>query len=879
MHQPPRWAVRFFDWYCHPGLSEEIKGDLLEQFEHDLDTIGPTKARRNFVLHVIKFFHPKIYKRSYSFAKPTIMMMFLSYLKLAKRSMIKDKVYSVINIAGLSVGLAAGLMITMHIIHELSYDKFHDKADRIYRVAELVTQEGETIENSASLPIPFGTTFLTDYPQFKVTRFFETYNKSPLISWEEGDKRFYEDQFLFTDSSFFDIFSFKLIKGDKATALKDAHAVVLTESMARKYFGDVDPIGKTLKYEKDHLLTVTGVMEDVPSNSHFKFDFLASFQETAQVLKAGGVGSVGDSWFWNPCHTYMRLPEGFHTSDLENLLTEFTQKRVPENLRSDALSISFYPQPLTDIHLHSDLYQEFEPNGSASSVYFSGIISFFILLIAGVNFVNLSTARAVRRSREVGVRKSLGARRSQLIWQFLVESVLISVESMLLALAFIYLLGPSMENLLQLQLGMEVILNPIFHVALWSLVILLGLTAGAYPAFILSGYKPTVIFSDSTNRAGVRRSSWVREGLVIFQLSISTFLIIATIIVFNQREFLFNKDLGFEKENIVMFSIRGTELKDNFEVFRGEVLKHPKVVEASALGSPLGEDALVTRTYFEGIENHLNVYMIAADPNFLNTFGFEVIEGQKPIPGQPIEYDRYYANETFLELFPDSSLASLPRLVGRKRDRQDPIVGIIKDFHFYSLRSEIKPFLFRVIPANHLSFAAVKIQPGSTFNTLNFIEETGQKFIGEQPVDFFFLDDRLDQLYQKEQQASLLFGYFAMLALIITCLGLFSLSSYLATQKTKEISIRKVFGASIANILSNIFKGYLKLILAACIIVVPLSWFMMSNWLQHFAYHVELSWYTIAVGVMASGLIAVVTVSFQSIKAARTNPADSLRLE
>lgn len=879
---PPRWAGKLFDWYCNPDLKEELKGDIYQQFYEEVDEKGIKKAKFNFVLNVFRFFHPKIYQKKGN-RKFNSNMMFFNYFKLAKRNLVKDPLFSFINITGLTLGLTAGLLISIYLYHELSYDKFHLNAENVYRIAELATQNGEVVENSASIPIPFGPSFSDDYPDIKFVRFYRTYNKTPLVSLENSDIQFYEKKFLFTDSTFFDIFSFELIKGNPLTALDGGHSVVITESMVKKYFGDQDPIGKILKYESTLLLEVTGVVKDVPSNSHFDFDFLASYQNPPEVMKAGGVNSDGQGWFWNPCHTYVLVPENYSEEKLNANISEFTEKRIPENLRTDALNISFYSQRLADIHLHSDLYQEFGSNNNLKNVYFAAIIAFFIIIIASVNFINLSTARAIHRAKEVGVRKTLGAARSQLIGQFLIESILISLIALITSTALIYFFAPFLEYILQIKLGLGIFEEYLFYVVLIVFTILLGLLAGIYPAIIISSFKPASIFNNSHGGLKGKGSSITRKGLVVFQLSISTFLIIATLVVFNQRNFLYEKDLGFGKDNLVMISIRGTEVKNNFELFRNDLLNNPNIKNASAIGSLIGEDALVTRTYFEGMENHLNIYIVAVDVNFFETFEIELIEGQdltKEILSEYlVESSVYLVNQSFLQLFPNKSLEELPRLVGRNRMRRDPIISIVKDFHFYPLYNEIKPLALRVMSSNVLSFAAIKIGSENISESLNSIETSWKKFANDKPLDYFFLDDRLNKMYRNEEKASRLFGYFSVLAVVIACLGMFSLSSYTAIQKTKEIGIRKVFGASVSEIIRQLSINYLKLVIIAFIIIVPITWFAMNKWLDSFAYQIDLSWSIFIVGAIVSIAITLVTVSYQSFRAAKTSPAKALRKE
>ncbi len=805
--------------------------------------------------------------------------MFTNYLKIALRNLLKSKGYTFINVAGLAVGLACCLLILLFVRDELSYDRHYEQADRIYRIT-LEALLGEQEINGPISPAPMAQALVTDYPEVvQATRLF-TFSGETFVRYE--DKRFVEERFFFGDSTVFEVFSFLLLRGDPETALVEPLTVVLTESTAQKYFGPDDPIGQTIEVDGDDY-RVTGVTTDVPENSHFHFDFL------------GSLGTLGNSrnpmWVSNNFRTYFILAEGHTAEDLEAKFPAMVEKYAGpqveeilgitvEQFFASGGKFEFHVQALTDIHLHSQLNYEIEPNGDITYVYAFSIIAFLILLIACINFMNLATARSAGRAKEVGVRKVLGSNRRQLTLQFLMESMLLSVVALGVALVLAVVLLPVFNTLagktLVIDYGDGVMLA-----GLIGLAVMVGLLAGSYPAFFLASFRIVNVLKGQ-GQAGLK-SSRLRSGLVVFQFVISIALMIGTAMVYRQVDFVQNKHLGFEKEHVIVLE-RFDALGPQQDAFKEQLLQHPNVVAVAGANTLPGRTFGDTSFFPEGAppDQLRNIRLLFTDFDLFETLNLELVDGRFFSRDFSTDSTAIILNEAAVKEFGLTVEEAVgKRLVspgfGEDEAQFISIIGVMKDFHFQSLHDAIRPlgvFIGRTLP-----YLAVRVRPDDIPGTLARLETAWQAFAPDQPFTYSFLDSDVDALYQADQRQGSLFGIFALWAIVIACLGLFGLAAFTAEQRTKEIGVRKVLGATVPGIIVLLSKEFTKLVGIAFVVAAPLAYLFIDRWLQDFAFRVDISWWIFLMAGLAALVIAWLTVSYQSIRAALTNPVDALRYE
>lgn len=801
--------------------------------------------------------------------------MLKNYVKIVLRNMARHKGYALINIAGLATGIACCVLILLWVQDEISFDAYHEHAERIYRLVE-VMQEGDRSEHYPSAPFGMAPALRTEFGEdVTPVRFFGYSTIVPLISYD--DKRFYEKRFFFADSTVFDVFSFTFIEGNPQTALDQPHSVVITRDMAHKYFGEEHALGKVLRFENQIDFQVTGVIENVPANSHFHFDFLASLLDMESVFRVVGT-PVGwlQSMYWNPCHTYVLLSENLSQAEFEARLSALVDKYYPDTFKS---SISFYTQPLLDIHLRASLNEELEPQGDITYVYIFSIVALFILLLACVNFMNLSTARASMRAKEVGLRKVLGACRGQLARQFLGEAMLFSLLALLLALVLIEMALPVFNSITEKELRIDYLGNWPWLALLLGLALLVGFFAGSYPALFLSRFHPVAVLKGDP-ASGVGGHATLRKALVVFQFSIAIVLIVGTLIVSDQLELLRNKKLGFDKEHLLVLSLRGTPLRDQPDAFKNELLNVTGVEGVTVASDYPGGLINVYPFYVEqnGELQRLDLPAFFSDHDFVDVMGMELLQGRPISP-------RLASDSTEAFILNEAAVRGLgwDQPVGKdfrfgEDDRIGRVVGVVKDFHFFSLHQPAQPAVIHVWPFWY-EYMLVKVHAQNMSDTIAEVGQVWSQFINGRPFDAFFLDDTLDQLYRSEQKLSEVFRSFAVLAIFIACLGLFGLAAFAATQRTKEIGVRKVLGATVANITALMSKDFVKLVLVANLIAWPVAYVAASKWLEGFAYRIDIGWWVFALAGGLALLIALATVSTQAIRAALANPVESLRYE
>lgn len=810
--------------------------------------------------------------------------MFKNYLQIAFRNLSKHKVHSSINVIGLAIGLASFVLIFLYVQDELSYDRYHSKADRIYRV----TAEIVGAENSSSMPFPAGHTLLADYPNYveSVVRFFNFQVPTVAISYapESGDViRFNESRFFLVDSSLFDVFDFEMISGEKETALVRPNTMLITESTATKYFDDADPIGRTLRLEQNGNLDfeVVGVIADTPKNSHFEFDFLASMSTTDAFSRNGGPFQ-NNNWFWNPVWTYIVMPENVDVAAFESYFPAFVEKYWPPQVKADAIMSI---QPLTDIHLTSNLDFEIRTNSDEAYVYIFSVIAFFILIIACINFMNLTTARSSQRSREVGMRKVLGAIRPQLIRQFLSESVMLAIIATAVAVPLVYLALPVLNNFADKGLSFNPFTEPLLLGSLAGVALLVGFISGLYPALFLSSFQPAEALKGSTRIGGASMATFVRKGLVVIQFAISIILIVGTVVAYNQINFMQNKDLGFDQDQVILIPIAGSGITQQWRAFKQQVLEYASVQYMTVVHDIPGSKYQTNSYVIEGVTEAQQYPVLWVHDDFVETFNMELVAGRGYSADFPADSSSsIMINEAMVDRL---GFGTADETLGRRmtvNNNTRQIVGVVKDFHYASLHTEISPFVIeRFSGPGQMNFfgryAAIKIAPGDMSGTIAFLSEKWEAFVPGRPFEYLFLDQELDNMYTAEVTLGKVATGFSILAIFVACLGLFGMAMFTAERRTKEIGVRKALGASIAGIVNLLSGESVKLVLVAFIIACPVGYLMIENWLQTFTYRTTVGIMPFAIAGVVVLSIAWLTVSLQAVRSALANPVDSLQMD
>lgn len=793
--------------------------------------------------------------------------MIKNYFKIALRNLWRHRGFSFINIAGLSIGITAGFFIFMYVAFELSYDKFHSKADRIYRLVTDIKTPSETI-NTGITSWAFAPNIKADLPE--VESFVRTSGVSFLV--RRGNIKFQEERSMFADSAFFKVFDFKLLQGDPKTALTAPASIVFTESTAKKYFGNANPMGQTVLVTGDAVpAIVTGVMKDFPENSQIKADMVISMTSLTQKFNKG----IDDRWGNFGATTYLLLKPGTTQKALEAKLPAFLQNRNGEGMKKSQMFYTLFLEPLKTVYLYSK--RGGQETGSISNVYIFGIVAIFILLIACINFINLTTARSVERAKEVGIRKVVGAERGQLASQFIGESVVLCLIAFILTLIFSALLLPMFNQLAGKTISTGIFSNWYYLTILFVTSVGIGLLAGIYPALVLSSFKPVMVLKGRFS--GSNKGNVLRKTLVVAQFSISIALIIGTIVVYTQMDFMRNRDLGFSKDQMLVLNTNDDPAKD---ALKQAISLLPGVKSTAAASSIPGGGNSGAYSEIENKKGDLqiaNLDLYFVDYDYVNQFKIKMVAGRSF--SRSFGTDTAQAmliNEAAVKLF---GYSSPQQAIGRRFKqwgREGKIVGVMKDFHFRSLQEVIKPLTMRIEMRN-LDLITVKVSPKNLSSTLAQIESKWKELIPNRPYNYYFLDEFFDRQYRSEQRFGKLFFNFAVLAIFISCLGLLGLASYSTLQRTREIGIRKVLGASVSGIVNLLSFDFLKLVIASFFIAMPLAWYFMHKWLQDFAYRIDISWWIFVLAGILAIMVAIATISFQAIKAAMSNPVKSLRSE
>jgi putative ABC transport system permease protein len=805
--------------------------------------------------------------------------MFKNYIKTALRNIKRNKLYSVLNIAGLAIGVACCLLILLYVQDELSYDRFHEKSDRIYRVCSIFDIKDRYM-NFASTAHVLGPMFKDEYPEVENFVRFNSYGSRRVIRYK--NREFAEEKFIWVDNSIFEIFSFKLLKGNPEDALVKPNTVVITEEMAEKYFGQENPIGKNLRVHNDTLYLVTGVIENVPTNSHMRPDFFASFSTLDLKPKGNATEDLVSNIDY---YTYVLLREGTDYKQLEQKFVGFVDRHIGALLKSFGGTAKYELEPLTSIYLHSERDGQLERTGDVTYVYLFSGIGLFILLLACLNFMNLSTARSANRAKEVGLRKVVGAQRPQLMKQFIGESMILTFIALIFSLILVAFSMPIFNSISGKELTMTYFSSPHFLLGLASLFVFVSLIGGSYPAFFLSAFRPVDVLQGRLKRG--TKSSVLRIALVSVQFTVSIVLIIGTLIVDKQLNFVRNRKLGYDKDHVIALRIRNEETQKKYQAIKNELLKHPNILKLSASSSlPLGRNSFTAHHAVGKPEDELiMLHTQIVDEDFIDTYNIEIVEGRnfsKEFATDPQE--AIILNEAAVKKlgWQDNSLGQQIELfMSLHKRKKYKVIGIVKDYHFASLHEEIQPLvLYNANPYGGYHYRiSMRTIPENIQETVAFVKSKWREFDSQYPIEYVFLDEQYDALYRAEERLGQLFGYFTTLAIIIGCLGLFGLSAFSAEQRTKEIGIRKVLGATIPGVILLLVKEFTKWVLLAVLIAWPLGYYIMNTWLQNFAYRISLEFSTFLLAAALALIISIITVIYQAARAAIANPIDSLRYE
>ncbi len=806
--------------------------------------------------------------------------MLKNYLVSALRSFLRHKSFTFLNIIGLSLGMAASLLILQYVKYERSFDTFHSKANDIYRIQYNGWQNGKLrFECAAAVPA-VGPALKNNFPEVK--QFTRLYPVSGVVSYETPNHElvsFLENKMQITDPAVFDVFDFKLLKGNEETALLGPNKAVISQKAAKKYFGEADPIGKTIAWNGRRKFEVTGIFEDIPENSHIKFDFMFSYQ----TLNNETHNDSETAWGWYDFNTYALLQPGTDVKSLQAKWDSYLLKTRGEDWTKTSRRQEFILQPLLEIHLYSNLLQESQPEerGDGDSVYALTIIALFILIIAWVNYINLATAKSFDRANEVGVRKVMGAEKGQLINQFLSESFLVNFLASVFAVILVRLAWPAFSSLSGRAIPLSFMLEKDFWLLVVVLLVVGSVLSGSYPALILSSFKPVTVLKGKVMRTA--QGSVLRKSLVVFQFVASVVLISGSIIVYQQLNFMKNQSLGVDiNETIVL---KGPGVTDSLytqkvENLRAAALRIAGVKSMTASTNVPGDEifwASGIKRLVGGPENSISGYTVGIDHDYVQSFNLKLAAGRSFDLQHPNDRKSVVLNRAMAEAldFKDPKMA-----LGEKVIQNDTleVVGVLENYHQMSLKETVAPLVFRYTP-NFSSFFAFKIESKDYHGILASLEEPWQAYFPGNPMDYFFLDKFFNRQYESDRQFGQVFGIFTALAIFIACLGLFGLASFMTIQRTKEIGIRKALGSTSTKIILLLSKGFIQLVLVANLIAWPLAWWIMNSWLQSFPYHIDINPFLFVVAGFGVVTIAFLSVGFQTFKAARVNPADTLKYE
>lgn len=878
--RPPRWADQFLEWYCSPALLDEIQGDLYEAFYLRVKKYGRQKASLLFIKEVCLFCRPSSFKKSFLKRNfPTMLSLFQNHFKTAWRNAFKTKGASLINITGLAIGMAACLLILQYVNFEKSYDQFHENNPNIYRV-QLDRIYPDRRDKSAGCTAFLGPALKESMPEIQAySKLWATKHINNILIHEEHS--FLEDQLYYADESFFTLFSYPLLEGDPETALLEPYSIVLTQSVSQKIFGEASPIGKTIEYSGGwgkHAYRVTGLAADVPENTHLKFNTLVSFQTLVQQTDGNAHNGQG----WNAFLTYLLFKPGADVKAVAAKLPGFVEENYTV-LRERGVGVELHLQALPSIHLKSNLRFEPGTNGNQKIVHILLFAALFILGIAWINYINLATAKSIERVKEIGVRKVIGAGKTDIRRQFMVETILLNLISFLLALVVARIGLPYLNQLTGVNIPQfNFLQNPTYVLGLIGVFCLGVLLSGFYPAFIMSSFSPSHVLSGAAAKI---RGVILRKALVVFQFGIAIVLISGSFIIFKQVKYMLNKDIGIDINQTLVLKgpgIRDSVYEYRLERFKERVANHPAVAHVTNSTAVPGKEISWVNNSIrwrkKAETNNVSMPFVGVDYGFFETFDLQ------PLSGRVFNED-YKADRSNLVL-----TKAAARLLGFENpkdaineevlDAGTPfkIIGVVEDYNQESLSSDYRPVAFRYVK-NASSYYSVKLKTDNVEESIASVQKEWKTTFPGNPFSYFFLDEFFDRQYRSDRLFGRLFGLFAALGILVSCMGLLGLSSYTIHKRTKEIGLRKILGASLSQILLLISKEHLVLILAAALLGAPVAYWIMGKWLGNYAFAIELHWQYFLAPVFILVLIAVVTISYHGLKAALANPVEALRYE
>lgn len=876
MHNPPGWCLRFFRWFCHPDLQQPIEGDLSELYEERLKKAGKTKADINFIKDVVLLLRPEIIRPIDGYSKLNNIGMLKNYFKIGVRNINRNRAFSALNITGLSIGMACCVLISIYIKTELSYDTYNSQYDHTYRVLHHLGW-GRDVDLNTTIPLdeyqvwgcaPVSEAIQDFYPEIKSVFRFTSPNPW-LVQYEQA--RYQEDNVIFGDSTAFDIFDWPIVAGNPQTALVAPNSIVLTKALAEKYFGDRNAIGETLILDSTAPFQVTAVI-DLPANSHFKFDAMLSMS-TFKKMRPG----IFDSWGYVDFYTYFTThPE----SNVEHMTAAIPDLLNKHEVYKEGYMIAF--EPLANAYLKSPAGRQPGAVGSLSNIYIFGSVAIFILLIAGINFINLSTSRSVERAKEVAIRKTIGSGRSALVSQFLVETILLTLLASLIAVAMVAVAHPHLELLSGKELPIDWLISIEYLILALGFTLTVGLLAGAYPAIMFSKFQPVKVLKGSFKNSG--EGVWLRKSLVVLQFTLSVMLLVGASVVYNQLDHLRQHELGFDPEQVLVVDYGwDSQVQRNLQRIKAEFAKHPDVKMISASRATPGDFFPNGGSQVEGPSGEMLYESLAiyeVDEDFVPTYQMKMAAGRNYSKDFPTDStSSLLLNRAAAELF---GYANPEDIINKSFDlwgRKGRVIGVVENFNYVSLHKDVEPLAMRYSRYYDTSMFSIRMSSQNHSNTLQELEEIWNELVPHRPFLAHFEDEKFNDQYKADERFGMIVATFSGLAILIACLGLFGLTVYSTAQRAKEIGIRKVLGAPIFQIVALLSKDFITLFVISLIISIPLSWYLMSSWLDGFAYRISMGWELFAIAALVTLLISLLTISWKTVSTALANPVQSLKDE
>ncbi|MEO1054648.1 MAG: ABC transporter permease [Bacteroidota bacterium] len=869
-HLPPKWALRFFRWYCRSEYVEDLEGDLLERFDRRKEEVGLKKARQKFFFDVVQLFRPALIKSIFGLSYISQYSMFRNYFKVSWRNLSRQRLYSTINIGGLTIGLTAFILISLYVTHELSYDKFYKNSESIHRVYK-ESADGDYLGSSfsARTPAQLATSMMEEFEEVEFATTFDNY--SALLS--NGESNGYLEKGVFADRQFFNVFQLNFLSGNADKALPSPQSIVLTETLASKMFGSQNPMGKTVRYgETDYL--VSGVIEDLPNNSVFEFSFVCSLESDR------GYQRYFESAKWNS-HSYLTfftLAPAVKPAQLERRLAQLFAKHW---IDIDKYPTELLVEPLSAVHLHSDINHDLSRKGDTQRLWIFSAVALIILMLACINYINLAIARSINRVKEVGVRKAIGAKPSQLMVQFLIESLLFVVLALSASLFMVKGTLPAFASIVErpFVFGVTELVKGLQYII--ALALALGVIAGSYPALYIARLQTINVLKGRPTKTGGKQG--ILSSLVIVQYAVAIVLVISSLIIYQQFQFVQQKDLGFEQDQVVSISIRSHDIRDKYEVLKQEWMAHPGIEDITAsqyLPSDVQQKTITNDDDGGSPDDDLDIYQLRTDLNFLDFYGIELIAGRDFSAQSASDIKTAcLINESAVKAMgwtPEQAVGQ--RFTENWLEEGIEVIGVVKDFHLHSLHLPIEPLMLDLTSPRRFKYLSVRIHKDKIPETLAHLEQQVKQY-SSYPFDYQFLDDQIDQLYKADINQGKILATFTGLAILIASLGLFGMTAFRTEQRKKEISIRKILGASLANVVTLFTNSIMRQTLIGFVVAVPLAILVMNKWLESFTYKTELSWWLFALsGILIMSLV-LFTVGIQTLQAARANPVDALKNE